>query len=222
MCIYTSQNLQRVTLPKLVEDVIEDKPPYVTRNHVILDHNPLLSSSVVLSNDTDTVSPTPEIEVETFYVDVIDPDLFSGVANIEKFEEVVTNDEGKKNEFKCPSKRCTRILKTEKAFERHLETHNKPAIFPCDICGKLLKSKKLVRKHKNCVHNKPVFPCPHCEVTKTTAKRLDQHMNKEHKPRFCHKCRKDFVTGRAFMVHNKNCGKRDRIGNRRISQLNQL
>ena len=191
-------------------------PADTTITPVRLTPKPAVTSSKFLPNDTGEVSSIPEIEVGTYYVDVIDPGIFPRVASVEK-EEIVVNDEGNQNEFRCPSKRCTRILKTEQALQKHKETHNKPAIFPCDICGKLLKSNKLVKKHKTSVHKvKLVFQCPHCEVTKNTEKRLDQHINMEHKPRFCHKCRQDFLTGRAFMVHNKNCGKHDRIGNRKI------
>ena len=110
--------------------------------------------------------------------------------------------------FPCTKTKCKKVLASSHNLARHIASHNKPKIIPCEQCGKLVKNMKILKWHKRQVHsNKPVFKCTHCEETKNSQFFLDIHIQNYHMPKFCPRCNTNFDTGLKYQKHNKTCAK---------------
>ena len=123
-----------------------------------------------------------------------------GLPSVAKSIMSSQDNNAKKKETSLNCKFCSHRGKTEKAFQKHMNTKHSE-LKSCDICADKFKTSEelcahKLSMHKNSVtvHNKVIDGqnCPMCGYKFKTEINMISHMLSEHNFKVCHKCKTTF------------------------------
>jgi hypothetical protein len=176
----------------------EPKPsPQITSKSLDTPNQPLTNVSAFLVDFTAAATTFSNISTTC---DICSEPLESFSSALEHFK----TDHNQPGYVKC----CNRKFAKRSNLIAHLDLHENPNKFTCNICGKKLTTKHNLSMHVTVQHGdiKPEFLCDHCSRRFSNKYRLASHMREHHMQHrstsfTCQKCHKTFRTKARLENH---------------------
>ncbi|XP_012251181.2 PR domain zinc finger protein 15-like isoform X2 [Athalia rosae] len=85
---------------------------------------------------------------------------------------------GEKSMYKCTH--CPAQFTNRVNFNRHIESHIKPAQFTCASCPKSFHKEYQLKRHTQASHSGIVFRCPYCQMAARHRHSMRRHFERQH------------------------------------------
>ncbi|CAH1797406.1 unnamed protein product [Owenia fusiformis] len=112
-----------------------------------------------------------------------------------------TSGKHAKKDYSC--EKCGRTFMKEKAYEKHMELHDKEELYSCHVCCKKYARSSEITRHMR-IHTGESFECKECDVTYTSVRGFKAHqieIHKDPKPFRCSFEGCDFHSDKPSNVH---------------------
>ena len=202
-----ADNISKEDAALCIKPTIESISPLVTNRS----SENCVESPSIESRTTNTVFLTGQ-NGELIEVVVADspPDISSNytattvVPNPNTSEEANSIVLGHSNKvFKCP--KCSKVLKSESKFNKHITAHNKDKPFQCGDCSQTFNMQKNLHLHLATHSDGPPFACPDCSKSFRRLASFRSHLvvHEEDETVQCKECGEEFVSVLELPVHQK-------------------